>query len=164
MKTLLLLRHAKAAPQDFRMRDFDRPLNERGTKDALLIGNFMREQKLAPDVALCSPAERTRQTAALVIQSAPLATPLRYDARIYEASMKDLLQIVSQTEETARTLLLIGHNPGIEQLLFALTGESHTMPTATLVRIALSIEKWSRTREGAGQFVWLIKAKELAGR
>ncbi len=164
MKTLLLLRHAKAAPHDPRMRDFDRPLNERGKGDALLIGKFMREQKLAPDIVLCSPAERTRQTATLVVQSARLAAPIRYDARIYEASMERLLETVSQTEETAQTLLLIGHNPSMEHLLFALTGESHTMATAALACIILDIEKWSKAREHTGRLAWFVKAKELDGR
>jgi len=143
------------------MSDFERPLNERGLRAAPLVGRFMREQKLQPDLVLCSPAERARQTAALVAEAAGLRAPLRYDERIYEATAARLVEVVSQAEDGAGELLLVGHNPGLEELIELLTGESRRMPTAALARIQLDLDKWAKLRERTGHLEWQVKAKEL---
>ena len=156
------MRHAKSSWADGSLADFDRPLNERGRKAAPLVGRFMRRQRLRPDLILCSPAERARQTATLVAEAAALAAPLRYDERIYEATPMRLAEVVSQVEEGAGELLLVGHNPGLEGLLELLTGESQHMPTAALARLLLDIEKWGRLREGAGRVELFVRPKELA--
>jgi phosphohistidine phosphatase len=161
MKRLLLMRHAKSSWGDASLADFERPLNERGRKAAPLVGRFMRGQKLRPDLILCSPAERARQTAALVAEAAQFAAPLRYDERIYEATPARLAEVVSQAEEAADELLLVGHNPGLEGLLELLAGESRRMPTAALARVALDVEKWNRVREGVGRVELFVRPKDL---
>ena len=163
MKTLFLLRHAKSSWKESGQPDFERPLNERGQRAAPLIGKFMRQQKLRPDLILCSPAERARQTIALVSAAAAFTAELRYDERIYEASRTRLLTVVSQIDQSVAAVLLVGHNPGLEELLEALTGEVHHMQTATLAQITLNIERWSEAREHSGELVQLVKPKELAG-
>ena len=160
MKRLFLLRHAKSSWSDPRLADFDRPLNNRGLRAAPLMGRLMRERKVRPDLILCSPAERARQTAALVVEAARLDTPLRYDERIYEATPARLLAVVSGAGD-AGELLLVGHNPGMEELVELLTGETRRMPTAALARITLDTEKWARPREGAARLEELVKPKEL---
>jgi phosphohistidine phosphatase len=157
------MRHAKSSWGDGSLADFDRPLNERGLKTAPLVGRFMRKQKLRPGLVVCSPAERARQTATLVAEAAGLLAPLRFDERIYEATSARLVEVVSQVEEGVEELLLVGHNPGLEELLERLTGESRRMPTATLARVALDVEKWSKVREGAGRVESFVVPKELAG-
>lgn len=142
--------------------DFERPLNERGKRAAPLIGRFMRERKLKPDLIVCSPAKRTRETIALVLEAAGIKSPLRYDERIYEASMGNLLEIISGLEDDKTEVMLVGHNPGFENLLERLTGESIRMSTATLARIALNIENWSEAASSGGQLELFVKAKELA--
>lgn len=161
MKTLLLLRHAKSSWNDPGIADFDRPLNERGLRAAPLVGRFMRERKLRPDLVICSPAARARETASLVIKAAGLDAPLRFDERIYDATPARLFEIVSQIEDAASEALLIGHNPGFEQLLERLTGEARRMATATLAFITLDIEKWNKLRDGCGRLEWIVKPKEL---
>jgi phosphohistidine phosphatase len=161
MKTLLLLRHAKSSWKDTGQDDFDRPLNGRGLKAAPQMGKFLRKQKVQPDLVLSSPAERARQTTALVVEAAGLAAALRYDERIYEANVERLLEVVSQIEEGAQVVLLVGHNPGLEQLLEHLTGEQEALPTAALAQISLDIEKWSKVREHSGRLERLVKPKEL---
>jgi len=161
MKTLLLLRHAKSSWKDASARDFDRPLNQRGMKTAPMIGRSIRKRKLQPDLVISSPAERARQTAALVIESAQLNTELRYDERIYEATAARLLEIVSQIDESANVAMLVGHNPGFEELLELLIGETHRMPTAALACVELDIEKWNKVRAGAGHLESLVKPKDL---
>jgi len=155
------MRHAKSSWGDGSLADFDRPLNERGLKAAPLLGRFMRKQKLRPDLILCSPAERARQTVSLVVEAAGLGVPLRYDERIYEATSARLVEVVSQIEEDAGEAMLVGHNPGLEVLLERLTGESRRMPTAALARVALDVEKWSKVRDGAGRVELFVKPREL---
>lgn len=161
MKRLILLRHAKSSWDDPSLNDFERPLNERGRRAAPLVGRFMRKQKVCPDLILCSPAERTRQTVALVAVAAGLDAPVRYDERIYEATAARLAEVVSQAEEGAGEVLLVGHNPGMEELLELLTGEARRMPTAALASIRLDIDRWAKLRERAGRLEWHVKAKEL---
>ena len=98
MKTLLLLRHAKSSREDPSLQDFDRPLNERGKKDAPLIGKYARKQKIKADLVISSPAERARQTAELFLKSAGPKVELRFDKQIYEASIRRLLSVVSQSK------------------------------------------------------------------
>ncbi|HEX7996932.1 MAG TPA: histidine phosphatase family protein [Pyrinomonadaceae bacterium] len=162
MKTLFLLRHAKSSWQDASLPDFERPLNERGRRAAPLIGKFMRRQKLQPELILCSPAERARQTVALVRETAALKAELRYDERIYEATVARLRTVVSQIDEKAASALLVGHNPGMEELLQFLTNEIRRMPTAALAHITLNIERWADVKEQSGELVRLIRPKELA--
>jgi phosphohistidine phosphatase len=157
------MRHAKSSWGDGSLADFERPLNERGLKAAPLVGRFMRKQKLRPDLVVCSPAERARQTAKLVAEAAGLAAPLRYDERIYEATSARLFEVFSQIEDDAGEAMLVGHNPGLEELLERLTGESRRMPTAALARVALDVEKWSRVRDGAGRIELFVRPKELGG-
>lgn len=161
MKTLLLLRHAKSSWKDTSLRDFDRPLNNRGTEAAQLIGKYTHQKKIQADLTISSPAQRARQTAELVMKSARLKVELRFDERIYEASARRLLEVVSQIEDSANTVILVGHNPGFEALFEALTGEKRNLPTASLACIELGVEKWSKVRAGVGHLKWLATPREL---
>lgn len=164
MKRLLLLRHAKSSWADATLPDFERPLNERGLRAAPLVGKFMSERQLRPELVVASPAQRTRETTRLVLAAARLETETRYDKRIYEASVARLLEVVSQIEDDKREVMLVGHNPGFENLLERLTGENERMPTAALALIILDAEKWSEAAARGGHLEWLVKAKELARR
>ena len=156
------MRHAKSSWDDAAQTDFDRPLNDRGLRDAPRVGLYLREQKLRPDLVVSSPAERARKTAALVSEAARLqAGRIRHDERVYEADSARLLEVVSQFEEDAEEVLLVGHNPGMEQLLQLLTGESRRMTTAALALVTLDIEKWNKAREHAGRLEWHVRPKEL---
>jgi phosphohistidine phosphatase len=161
MKTLFLLRHAKSSWKDASVKDFDRPLNQRGLKAAPSVGKLLRKRKLQPDLVLSSPAERARQTTELVLAGAGLKVEVRHDERIYEATVARLFEVVAQIEEDANVAMLVGHNPGLEELLEALTGAARSLSTAALACIELDIEKWNKVRAGTGQLEWLVRAKEL---
>ncbi|MET0529723.1 MAG: histidine phosphatase family protein, partial [Microvirga sp.] len=121
MLRLLLLRHAKATwPAG--ILDLDRPLAPRGQNAALLMGNYMRSEFLAPDLALVSPARRTQETWERV-QPIIGEVQTRQDGRIYEAPVARLLNVLQEVEPEARTVLMIGHNPGFEELASLLIGE-----------------------------------------
>lgn len=161
MKTLLVLRHAKSSWVEAGLSDFERPLNERGRRDAPRMGRLLRKRALRPDLILCSPAERTRQTAALLTSAAGLDAEPRYDERIYEASAGRLIDVLSEVEAEAESVLLVGHNPGAEKLIEVLTGERERMTTAALARVALDIDAWDKVGVGVGRLEWVVRPKEL---
>jgi phosphohistidine phosphatase len=162
MKKLLLLRHAKSSWDDARLADFGRPLNGRGRKAAPLIGDFMRARQLWPDLIISSPAARARETVALVLEASGIKTELRYDERIYEATAGRLLEVISEVGDEKQEVMLVGHNPGFENLLERLTGESLRVPTAALARIVLDADRWNEAGARGGRLEWLVKPKELA--
>lgn len=161
MKTLYLLRHAKSSWDDPSLKDFDRPLNHRGQKAAPKMGAFMRKKKVKPDVVISSPAVRASQTTELVREGAGMTTPVRFEAEIYEATPQPLLTIVRGIDDQMNSAMLVGHNPGFEELLAALTGESKRMPTAALACIELDVQRWSEVASGSGKLSWLIRPKDL---
>jgi phosphohistidine phosphatase len=163
MKTLLLLRHAKPNRLSPTGRDFDRALADEGRADALLVGRFLRRSELTPGVVICSPAARARETAAHVIEAAELTARLLFDDRIYEASVEQLLEVVSEAGDDADVALVVGHNPGLQELLARLTGESAPVSPATLARIDLDVEAWGKLRHAAqGQLVFAQLPQALA--
>ena len=162
MKTLLLLRHAKSSWADPGQPDFERPLNERGRASAPVMGRFLAQRMLKPEVVVCSPAERARETAALALETAELSPPVRYDARIYEASATRLLEVVREIAEPAATAMLVGHNPGMEELITLLTGERERMQTAALACILFDLATWAAVSTEAGRLAWLVRPKEIA--
>jgi phosphohistidine phosphatase len=142
MRTLYLLRHAKSSLGDASLRDFDRPLTDHGREAAKEVGMRLKLEKLNEPLVICSPAVRARETAEIVLQSAELHADERFDERIYEASLRDLLQVVAKIPDEKQIAILIGHNPGLEELSAFLTGESRRMPACALVKIQLEIESW----------------------
>jgi phosphohistidine phosphatase len=147
MKTLLLLRHAKPSAGSPTGRDFDRPLIEAGREAAQSVGQLLRLRRLTPEVVLCSPAARARETAEHVITAASFSTRLLFEERIYEASVERLLELISEvSEDEAETLLVVGHNPGLGELLTHLTGAHAPMFPSTLARIDLDIDTWNELR------------------
>lgn len=154
------MRHAKSSWNNSDLADFDRPLNERGLEDAPLMGNVMYENQFQPDLIISSPAKRAKQTAILVRAAAQIEKEIQYDEKIYEASSRRLLQIVSEQNDKLESLMLVGHNPGFEELLKNLTGEFQTMPTATLAVIDLEIDSWSETKLNCGTLRVLIRPKD----
>jgi phosphohistidine phosphatase len=161
MKTLFLLRHAKSSWKDDTLDDFDRPLKTRGLGDAQLMGKLMRQREIGLDLVISSSAERARQTAQLVLMSAGLQAEIKYDDRIYEAGMRRLLTLISRLDNQTGSVMLVGHNPGFEELLKTLTGEIHNMPTCTLAGIEFDLEDWSQVKARTGRLTLLLTPKEL---
>jgi len=169
-KRLLVLRHAKAERDSTTGRDFDRPLAERGRKDAAELGHAMRERGLRPDAVVASPAKRVVETlAALAKGYGPLKAD--YDQRIYDAATGTLLDVVRQAGDSALALLLVGHNPGLQELLLDLADRDERglrdrlraeYPTAALAVVELPARSWSELRPGGGEIVELIVPRDLA--
>ena len=160
MKTLFVLRHAKSSWDNPDWSDFERPLNERGLRAAHFIGELIAERRLAPQRIVSSPARRAAQTAECVREFADLAAPIEFDERIYEASPLTLFNLIREFDDAVESVLLIGHNPGFENLVRVLTGETVAMPTAALAKINLPVDAWRETGTGKAELEFLIRPKE----
>lgn len=161
-RNLYLLRHAKSSWKDDSLADFDRPLKGRGRDAAERMGKRLASEKLKDAVLICSPAARTRETAQIVMNYSGLRLDQRFDQRIYEASLRDLLQVVSEIPDEKQTAMMIGHNPGFEELLAFLTGETRRMPTCALAKIKLDVSSWKEVRAGEGSLGLFLTPKGLA--
>jgi phosphohistidine phosphatase len=143
VRTLLVLRHAKSSWADEATADHQRPLNDRGRRDAPRMGALLREQRVPPEVIISSDARRALLTAEAVAAAAGLAGPILPDHRLYLAAPEDIVAVVREVAPpNAATVMIVGHNPGFEDLVARLTGERHDMPTAALAQIALPIAHW----------------------
>jgi phosphohistidine phosphatase len=168
MLRLLLLRHAKAAwPPG--VLDLDRPLAPRGQNAAALMGSYIRSECLAPDLALVSPARRTQETWE-IMHPAIGEVPTRHDGRIYEAPVARLLAVLQEVEPEARAVLMIGHNPGFEDLASFLIGEGDMegilrlgskYPTAGLAIIDFPHESWAEVTRKSGRLERFVTPKSL---
>ncbi|MCR6501671.1 histidine phosphatase family protein [Shinella sp. CPCC 101442] len=169
MKTLLLLRHAKSAwPEG--VDDHDRPLADRGRRDAPRMAAYIAEVGLQPDFALVSSARRTLETWALVEPALGKACPSQTVASIYEAEPAAILAAIHAAPQQSETLLVIGHNPGFEDLaaMLATAGDADAIgrlktkyPTAGLAVIRLDIERWSDVVPGTGTLDMFVTPKTL---
>ena len=126
-----------------------------------MVGGFLRKQSIKPDLLLSSPAIRARETIETIIKAAKLPSELRYDQRIYEAGPLRLFEVVSQIEDEHITVLLVGHNPGMEELLQLLTDRAEHMATGTLARVDLKSDRWSKALTEKGSLDWIVKPKDL---
>lgn len=142
MKMLLILRHAKSSWKFSGVSDHDRPLKKRGMRDAPRMGWLLREEDLLPDLILSSTATRARKTAELVAEKSGYEGELEYRSDFYGAGPEDYINaLCSLTNEYTR-VMVVGHNPGLEELLELLTGEAERLPTAALAQVALPIHTW----------------------
>jgi phosphohistidine phosphatase len=162
MKTLLVLRHAKSSWNDPQLDDHERPLNERGRRDGPRMGKLVREYGLIPDIVISSDAVRARLTAEAVAAAARYAGEILLDPHLYLASPADIVSLLRTVRENAETVMIIGHNPGLEELVEQLTGERHDLPTAALAHIVLEIDQWrDLKRSTRGTLLGHWRPKEL---
>ena len=161
MRTLYLLRHAKSSWKDASLVDFERPLKGRGRDAAEQMGLFLASKKVSLSALIVSPAVRTRQTIDIVLRHAPLGIEPQFDLRIYEATLATLVQLVSDIEDDKQSVMLVGHNPGMEEMLAFLTRESRHMPTCALARIGLDCASWKEIGRGMGKLEWFVTPKDL---
>ena len=161
MKTLLLMRHAKAASTQVGSTDIERPLNAEGREAAERIGRFIGEKRLEPELGLSSSALRARETREVVIKAAELVFDESDDSRIYEAGAAELLEIISEFNDDLTTVFLVGHNPSLEDLLRILTGTSTHLSPGTLAKIDLESQHWRDAVLGEGKLDWIVRPKDL---
>ena len=147
MKTLLLLRHAKSSHKDADVDDHERPLNKRGKKDAPKMGRLLKNEGLMPDLIVASTAKRCRKTAEHVIAASGYRGETRFCGELYEAHASALVDFLAGLGSDATRVLVIGHNPGMEELLESLIGIYTPLSTAALAQVELDIDAWVGIRK-----------------
>ena len=161
MKSLLVMRHAKSDWSDD-LEDFDRPLNKRGRKDAARVGRFLTASAF-PDLVLSSSAVRAQETATRLVGVLGDGPQLVLDGRLYGAVPQTLSRVLAATAAAADTVLLIAHNPGLEDWLAQLTGAWLRLPTAAVARVDIDAANWEAIGEQRDQLQWLVTPKLLRG-
>ena len=148
MKTLLLMRHAKSSWKESNIPDHDRPLNRRGKHDAPLMGKLLRDQKMNLDLIISSTALRAETTANLIAKAVGYKGKIVLDKSIYNAEPMDLLTLLSNRSDETNSILLIGHNPTVEETVQMLTNSPEiTMATCAIAHLTLSIDTWTDLKE-----------------
>lgn len=167
-RELLVMRHAKSDWGTQTMTDFERPLNSRGEKAAAKMGRWLQQQNLTPDYVVSSPALRAKQTSELVCAELGIETTgIHWQQAIYEASLMNLRYVLAECSASAKRVLLVGHNPGLEYLVAYLSAsvppqsDGKLMPTATIAQIELP-DDWTDLDEGCGQLLSLTRPKGLS--
>lgn len=164
MKTLTLIRHAKSAWDDPGIPDLDRPLNERGQRDALVLAGLLKHLDLRPDRVLASPARRCRETVdAIAREAGAITARLQFDSTLYEAEWTTLLELIQSQGDPVRDLWLCGHNPGLVDLFNRLSSSPLAkMPTCTFARLGFPVERWNVIQTAKGQLTLLLTPKGMA--
>ena len=171
MLRLMLLRHAKSSWTDPGLDDHDRPLNPRGQKSAPLIGRFMHAHKLLPDLVLCSPARRARDTWKLTSAELRASPRLLMEDALYDfGNGGRILDTVRGKADSAKSVLVVGHNPSIERLAQRLIGKgdaklrrrmAEKYPTGALAVITFETDAWDKAEDGKGTLAYFTRPRDL---
>jgi phosphohistidine phosphatase len=157
MKTLHLLRHAKSDWSEPAVADHDRPLNRRGKQARTIVATHVAGWHV--DLVVCSTARRARQTAKPVV--AALGCRVQYEEALYAAVPSRLVEIVRTLSDRNVSVMLVGHNPSLEELTAWLCGQSPDYPTAALGTIDLSLDRWDEVSPGCGTLAAFVTATQL---
>lgn len=171
MKTVYLLRHAKSSWQDEGLDDFDRPLTKRGRAAAEAIGRHMTAEGLAPAQILCSASQRTRETLERLQRQFAATVPVRYEKQLYLADTAALLRRLKRLNDSLASVMLIGHNPGIEGLALLLLDDASRkhkrvgtkFSTGALAVLTADVDHWSDLKPGCARLDSFVRGKDLVG-
>lgn len=171
MKLLGLFRHAKSDWHDAKARDFDRGLNRRGRKGAELMGRHIVEHGERWQQILASPAVRVTETIDLAARAVGREIPVEWDRRIYLASSATLADVIRETPDSVKSVLMVGHNPGLEDLIFDLVPDDGSsplravvedkFPTAAYAVLECAIDRWTDLDDGCAKLVHLVRPRDL---
>lgn len=152
MKKLYMIRHAKSSWKEIDLADFDRPLNKRGKASAKFMGQILKERLVVPDMILTSPANRAKSTARAIEKELGCKGVIKYDDKIYEAYVDDLLNVLLKVDDRVDTLFLIGHNPGFNALADYLTEFHENIVTCGIVEIDFNVKSWGEINPSNARF------------
>lgn len=155
-KKLYIIRHAKSSWDSPTLKDFDRPLNERGLNDASIMGRRLLSRNIVPDAIISSEANRARTTARLIAKEInfPEAN-IQFTKEIYNASIKDMLKLINQIDDQYQTVFLVGHNPTFTELAEYISDDAYgTLPTCGIIGLELTVNQWAIVSGGCGQEIY----------
>jgi phosphohistidine phosphatase len=160
MKSLLIMRHGKSSWKEAGLTDHERPLSKRGRKDAPRMGELLNEERIIPELVLTSSAKRARDTAEAAVDASGYIPEVRHLPGLYQADADSYINALHRLPADIDRVMVVGHNPDLEELVYTLTGESFRMPTCALVHVSLPINTWADLDdETEGKLVdsWLPK-------
>lgn len=172
MLTVSLFRHAKTEPLEPGGNDFDRVLTRRGHKDAAALGAYFAVENFWPDLILCSPSQRTRQTLSVAFAGLP-EPPVVFEDALYHAAAPNMATRLRKVDADKQHVMIIGHNPGMQVLALKLAGAGKAsvraamaskFPTAALAIISFEVNAWRAIREGGGHLQRFVTPKQLRGK
>lgn len=158
MKKLLLVRHAKAV-HDTDYSDFERPLKHSGTRDAITMTDRLSKASVVPQMLVTSPSLRTLATADILAEHLGLRKPAQ-DERIYDAGRQTLLDIINEFPDEQSFIGLVGHNPGISQLLDYYAGDSRDVSPGAVALITFEVDSWKMLSRDTGKLSWFSSPKD----
>jgi phosphohistidine phosphatase len=173
VKRLITFRHAKSGWDQPALRDFDRALNDKGRRAAIVMGRHMRQMGLRFDHVIASPAVRVTETLDAMFDGYGQRLAPGWDRRAYLAAAPMLLEIVQEAPDTAETMLLVGHNPGLEELVLSLSADhgeeematrdsvEEKYPTASVAEILFDVAHWCDVAAGGGRLVRFVRPRDL---
>lgn len=164
MKSLSIIRHAKAVQPEEAPSDFERPLTKRGQKDVIQLGAILAALQPEVDWVISSPALRTRETTELLAKTVPYTKPVQWEESAYLAEGEHWLTLLKKAPPDAKHVAIVGHNPGLADLVAGLAAGSAThlnfnLPTAAIAHLELEIFWWNQIRWGCGQLQLLLPPK-----
>lgn len=144
MMKLFLIRHAKSDWSNLLLDDFDRPLNKRGLKDAPFMAKLLKKKAIKADLIICSPSLRTKLTSEFFIKELDLKNEIIFEKAIYEAPYENLLEVLQKIDDKYKTIILVGHNPGLCDLAnFLCEDYFENIPTCAVVEIDFNTNSWN---------------------
>jgi phosphohistidine phosphatase len=168
VRTVILLRHGKSSWSDSTLADIDRPLAPRGERASRRIAKYMRRKKIRPEIVLCSPSLRTRQTLDAIKPSLGKRCPVEVVPQLYAASEQELLERLQALPESVSSVMLIGHNPGLQNLALVLASRGADLPqleqkfpTGVLATLAVHSQSWAALRPGDAELVDYVLPRQL---
>jgi phosphohistidine phosphatase len=163
-KTILIMRHAKSSWDDSSLKDFDRPLNTRGRKDAPRMGRYLLSLGLVPDLIVSSSALRAKRTVELLSDAAGIDSgQIRWDRSLYDNGADAYIDAVRRSPQDVETVMVAGHNPTVEEVIARLSSGTidRRVTTANIACFKSSAEQWGDISEKNAIFKWLIGPKEI---
>jgi len=156
VKKILLMRHAKSSWKDSDLTDHERPLKKRGKKDAEKMGKLLKKKKLIPELILSSTAKRAKQTAEIIVDSCKCKAEIVLLDSLYLAEPSLILETIEDVKDKHKTIMVVGHNPGIEAFLQILDGKVESLPTGSVAYLSAKVKNWKDLAEDDG-----VKLKKL---
>lgn len=149
MKKLYLLRHAKSSWEDSSLKDINRPLNNRGKNQVKFMNKFVAENKVEPELILCSSSNRTRLTVDEIFSNKNII----FLDSLYHANSSEIMDIIKSTDKEINSLMIIGHNPGLNEFAYGLINFENNIQTASLIEIDILIDNWKNLHKSNSKFV-----------
>ncbi|MDX1373779.1 MAG: histidine phosphatase family protein [Nitrososphaeraceae archaeon] len=158
----MLLRHAKSSWDDPGLSDHERPLNKRGKQNAITMGKYLKRKRLVPDLIISSTAKRANKTASIIAKNSGYEKKTVESEMLYSAIPENYKKVINDIPDKNNKVLLVGHNPILEDVIARILGESHIMKTCSLAHIELSLDSWKKfSYNTKSKLIDLIVAREL---